>query len=172
MARYIDTPQALQVWSELNGESEIGFVDGIMREDQVENVWATKGEPPTPEILIDELRRRGISARIAKFRGPSKGGRRTRAFEIQPGSGGSGVRLLIKKRFWDSYDLLSVPEVYEALCRKYHLTPTELREKFHSARFGIEVRNPALGSASSDLLYENLLQIIEERVEGIRTTIG
>src|SRR5207248_63237 len=117
------------------------------------------------------LRGRGIAARIAKPQG-RKGGRRTRVFEITPGSGGPGCKLTVKRRFWDSYDLLSVPEVYEALCQKYHMSPLQLREKLHAAKYGIEVRNPALGGASADLLYENILAILEECCEGIRTTIG
>jgi hypothetical protein len=93
-------------------------------------------------------------------------------FEIQPGSGGPGCRVTIKRRFWDSYDLLSVPEVYESLCRKYHLKPTALREQLHASKFGVEVRNPALGGASTDMLWENLLEVIEEKTEGVRTNIG
>jgi hypothetical protein len=172
LAPYVDEPQAIQIWSELMGEGEIGFVDGKVRKDEIQNVWSTEGEIPTPDYLVDELKRRGFSARIAKIRGSRKSGRRTRVFEIEPGSGGPGCRITIKKRFWDSYDLLSVPQVFEALCEKYHLSPIELREKLHSAKFGIEVRNPALGGASSDMLYENLLDIVEERCEGIRTNLG
>lgn len=172
LAPYIDEPQAIQIWSELLGEGEVGFVDGQIRKDEVENVWSTDGEIPTPDFLVDELRKRGLAARIASVKGSRKSGRRTRVFEIQPGSGGPGCRITIKKRFWDSYDLLSVPQVYEAMCEKYHLTPILLRSKLNAAKFGVEVRNPALGGPSSDLIYENLLDIIEERTEGIRTTIG
>lgn len=172
LAPYIDKPQAIQVWSELYGEGELGFIDGQLRKDEIENVWSTEGEVPTPDALVDELKRRGLSARISKARGSRKSGRRTRQFEIQPGSGGPGCRVTIKKRFWDSYDLLSVPQVYEGLCEKYHVSPVQLREKLHAAKFGVEVRNPALGSPSSDMLYENLLEILEEVTEGIRTNIG
>lgn len=172
LAPYIDQPQALMVYSELLGESEVGFVDGQIRTDDVQNVWSNDGQVPTPEELVDELRRRGIAARVAKVQGSRKSGRRSRVFEIQPGSGGPGCRVTIKRRFWDSYDLLSVPEVYESLCQKYHMSADRLREELHAAKFGIEVRKPALGGASSDLLFDNLLDIIEEKTEGIRTEIG
>ena len=172
LAPYIDQPQALMVYSELLGESEVGFVDGQIRTDDVQNVWSNDGQVPTPEELVDELRRRGIAARVAKVQGSRKSGRRSRVFEIQPGSGGPGCRVTIKRRFWDSYDLLSVPEVYESLCQKYHMSPDRLREELHAAKFGIEVRKPALGGASSDLLFDNLLDILEEKTEGIRTEIG
>ena len=172
LAPYIDKPQAIQIWSELLGEAEIGFVDGRLRKDEIENVWSNELDVPTPDSLVDELKRRGLAARVSKIRGSRKSGRRTRVFEIQPGSGGPGCRITIKKRFWDSYDLLSVPHVYEGLCEKYHVSPLQLRAKLHAAKFGIEVRNPALGGASSDMLYENLLDILEEVTEGIRTNIG
>jgi hypothetical protein len=171
LAPYIDEPQAIQIWSELLGDSEIGFVDGMLRTDEVDNVWSTEESVPTADELCDMLHKRGIAARLAKPNG-RKGGRRARTFEIQPGSGGPGCKLTVKRRFWDSYDLLSVPEVYEGLCSKYHMNPNDLREKLHAAKFGIEVRNPALGGPSSDLLYENILSILEERCEGIRTNIG
>jgi hypothetical protein len=172
LARYIDQPQAIQIWSELMGDGEIGFVDGQLRTDEVENVWSTEGAVPTPDELCQRLQRRGLAAKVVKPTGSKKSGRRTRIFEIQPGSGGPGCKLTVKRRFWDSYDLLSVPQVYEGLCEKYHMRPDQLRGKLHSAKFGIEVRNPALGGASSDMLYENLLDIIEECCEGIRTSIG
>ena len=172
LAPYVETPQALAVYSELLGESEVGFIDGHVRTDVVNNVWSFDGQVPTPEELVEELRQRGIAARVIRIQGSRKSGRRTRVFEIQPGSGGPGCRVTIKRRFWDSYDLLSVPEVYEALCRKYHMTPEVLRDRLHSAKFGIEVRNPALGGPSTDMLFENLLDILEEKTEGIRTTIG
>jgi hypothetical protein len=172
LAPYIDEPQALIVYSELLGESEVGFVDGRIRTDDVQNVWSAENVVPTPEELVEELRRRGIAARVSKVQGSRKSGRRSRVFEIQPGSGGPGCRVTIKRRFWDSYDLLSVPEVYESLCEKYHMSADKLREELHAAKFGVEVRNPALGGASSDMIFENLLDIIEERTEGIRTAIG
>ncbi len=172
LAPYIDEPQAISIWSELQGESEVGFIDGIVRTDECENVWAVDGDVPTPEDLCAELRRRGIAACVARPNGARKSGRRARIFEIQPGSGGPGCKLTVKRRFWDSYDLLSVPEVYEGLCEKYHVNPNSLREKLHASKFGIEVRNPALGGASSDMLYENILAILEERMDGIRTSIG
>ena len=53
LARYIETPQALTVYSELEGESEVGFIDGKVRTDTVSKVWATGGEAPTQ---ADELR--------------------------------------------------------------------------------------------------------------------
>lgn len=172
LAPYVDQPQALNVWSELMGDSEIGFVDGRIRTDEVLNVWSTDERVPTPEEIADELRRRGIAATVARQPGSRKSGRRARIFEIQPGSGGPGCKLTVKRRFWDSYDLLSVPEIYQGLCSKYHVNPIELRERLHAAKFGIEVRNPALGGASSDLLFENILEILEERCDGIRTEIG
>ena len=172
LAPYIDEPQAISIWSELMGDGEIGFVDGQLRTDEVENVWSTEGAVPTPDELCGELQRRGLAARVVKANGSKKSGRRTRIFEIQPGSGGPGCKLTVKRRFWDSYDLLSVPQVYEGLCEKYHMKPNELRDKLHAAKFGIEVRNPALGGASSDMLYENILAILEERMDGIRTSIG
>ncbi|HZU96997.1 MAG TPA: hypothetical protein VFF73_09910 [Planctomycetota bacterium] len=172
LAPYIDEPQAISIWSELQGESEVGFVDGMVRTDEVENVWAADGDVPTPDEVCEELRRRGIAAAIARPNGARKSGRRARVFEIQPGSGGPGCKLTVKRRFWDSFDLLSVPEVYQGLCEKYHLSPLNLRERLHGAKFGIEVRNPALGGASSDMLYENILAILEERCDGIRTEIG
>jgi len=172
LAPYIEKPQALHVYSELLGESEIGFVDGHVRTDEVQTVWSIEGQVPTPEELVEALRRRGIAARVSKLQGSRKSGRRTRVFEIQPGSGGPGLRLTIKRRFWDSYDLLSVPEVYESLCRKYHMSPELLREQLHASKFGVEVRNPALGGASTDMLFENVLDILEEVTEGIRTNIG
>ncbi len=172
LAPYIDQPQTLNVYSELLGESEVGFVGGRIRTDSVQNVWSSDGAAPTPDELVDELRKRGIAARISKIQGSRKSGRRSRVFEIQPGSGGPGCKVTIKRRFWDSYDLLSVPEVYEGLCRKYHMSPDKLRDELHAAKFGVEVRNPALGGASAEMLFENLLDIIEERTEGIRTPIG
>lgn len=172
LAPYIETPQSLHVYSELLGESEVGFIDGHVRTDEVETVWSTQGAPPTPDELVEALRQRGIAARVSRIQGSRKSGRRTRVFEIQPGSGGPGCRVTIKRRFWDSYDLLSVPEVYESLCRKYHLTPNALREQLHASKFGVEVRNPALGGASTDMLWENLLDVIEEKTEGVRTNIG
>jgi hypothetical protein len=172
LAPYIDKPQALSVYSELLGESEIGFVDGHIRTDEVQNVWSVEGQVPTPEELVEELRARGIAARVSRIQGSRKSGRRTRVFEVQPGSGGPGCRVTIKRRFWDSYDLLSVPEVYEALCRKYHMNAEVLRQRLHASKFGLEVRNPALGGPSTDMLFENLLDIIEEKTEGVRTNIG
>lgn len=172
LAPYIDKPQSLHVFSELLGESEVGFVDGRIRTDDVQTVWALDGSVPTPEELVEELKQRGIAARVSKLQGSRKSGRRTRVFEIQPGSGGAGCRVTIKRRFWDSYDLLAVPEVYEGLCRKYHLGPDQLRDRLHASKFGVEVRNPALGGASTDMLFDNLLEILEERTEGIRTNIS
>lgn len=172
LAPYVRKPSSLQVYSELLGECELGFVDGVIRTDHAEKVWTKEGEVPTPDDLVEALRLRGISARVTRIQGSRKSGRRSRVFEIQPGSGGPSCRITIKKRFWDSFDLLSVPEVYESLCRKYHITPQRLREELHSAKFGVEVRNPALGGPSSEMIYENLLEILEEQTEGIRTELG
>ena len=172
LAPYIDSPQALVVWSELLGEFEVGFIDGRVRIDTTQHVWSTSELVPSPDQLIGDLRRRGIAARVAKIQGSRKSGRRSRVFEIEPGSGGPGCRVTIKRRFWDSYDLLSVPEVYQPLCRKYHMTPRVLRENLRNAKFGVEVRNPALGNASSDMLFDVLLDVVEDLTDGIRTEIG
>jgi hypothetical protein len=172
LARYIETPQALTVYSELLGETEVGFVNGRIRTDTTEKVWSTAGDPPTPDSLVEALRQRGIAARVILLRGSRKSGRRYRVFEIQPGSGGVGCKVSVKRRFWDSYDLLSVPEIYEPLCAKYHLTPAQLRQNLHEAKFGLEVKNPALSSPSTELLFENLLEVIEELTDGIRTELG
>jgi hypothetical protein len=172
MAPYIDQPQAISIWSELMGEGQIGFVGGRLRTDEVENVWSHDATVPSPDELCALLNRKGLAARVARPPGSRRSGRRMRVFEIQPGSGGPGCRITVKRRFWDSYDLLSVPEVYEGLCNRYKVSPVQIRERLHASKFGIEVRNPALGGASSDVLYENLLTVIEERCTGIRTSIG
>lgn len=172
LAPYIEKPQALVVYSELLGEYEVGFINGRIRTDEAVHIWSTGETIPTPDELVAELRRRGIAARVAKVQGSRKSGRRSRLFEIQPGSGGPTIRLTIKRRFWDSYDLLSVPEVYQPLCRKYHMKPAALRDALRNATFGIEVRNPALGNASSDMLFDVLLDVIEDSTDGIRTEIG
>ncbi len=135
-------------------------------------MWAISGEVPTPDRLVQALRQRGIAARVAWTRGRRKSGRRYRVFELTPGSGGPGCRLTVKRRFWDSYDLLAVPDVYNGLCRKYHLGVGELQSRLRDASFGVEVRSPALGGASADMLYENLLEILEEVTDGIRTELG
>ena len=169
LAPYIESPQSLTIFSELLGESEVGFVNGRIRTNSVEHVWSTGDNDvaPTPDLLVEKLRQRGIAARVARVQGSRKSGRRSRVFEIQPGSGGPGCKITIKRRFWDSYDLLSVPEVYQGLCRRYHLTPKQLRDGLHAAKFGVEVCNSALGGASADMLFENLLEIIEDVTEGI-----
>jgi hypothetical protein len=172
LAKYIDTPQALTVYSELLGESEVGFVDGKVRLDMVEKVWCDHGDPPTPEAVVESLRARGIAAHIVSRRGSRKSGRRTRSFELQPGSGGLTLKVTIKRRYWDSYDLLSVPDIYKPLCEKYHLTPKSLRTYLTGAKYGIEVRNPALGGPSTELLFMSTLEVVEELTDGIRTTLG
>lgn len=172
LAPYIDTPQALNVFSELLGEYEVGFIDGRVRTDEAKHVWSTGEKVPTPDELVSELKRRGIAAKVHRSPGARKGGRRSRVFEILPGSGGLGCRVTVKRRFWDSYDLLSVPEVYEPLCRKYHMKMPVLRDALRNAKFGIEVRNPALGNASSDLLFDTLLDVVEDLTDGIRTKLG
>lgn len=172
LAPYIHTPQALNVYCELLGEYEVGFVDGHVRTDKAMHVWAAGEAVPSPEDLVAELKARGIAAQIHRPQRGRKSGRRARVFEVIPGSGGLGCKVTIKRRFWDSYDLLSVPEVYEPLCRKYHMTADRLRSELHSATFGIEVRNPALGNASSDMLFDALLDVIEDLTDGIRTDIG
>jgi hypothetical protein len=172
IARYVDEPQSLFINSEILGEANVGFVGGKVRIDTTEKVWSKEGEVPTPDRLVALLKARGIAARVTRVQGSRKNGRRTRVFDIEPGSGGPACRVTIKRRFWDSYDLLSVPDVYKPLCRKYHTTPAKLRDALHSAKFGVEVRNPALGGPSSDMLFDNLLEIIEEQTEGIRTALG
>ena len=172
LAPYIHKPQSVTVYSELLGESEVGFVDGRVRTDDVQTVWSQNGSAPTADLLVDGLRKRGIAAQVNRPKNGRKSSRRSRVFEIQPGSGGPGCRITIKRRFWDSYDLLSVPEVYESLCRKYHMAPERLREELYNSKFGVEVRNPALGGASSDMLFENLLELIEDATNGIRTNIS
>jgi hypothetical protein len=171
LAPYVDPPQSIKAWSELTGDYEIGFVDGRLKTDEATHVWSTGEQPPTPEELVDELKRRGIAARVFRLKG-RKSGRRSRVFEIQPGSGGPGCRVTIKRRFWDSYDLLSVPEVYRPLCRKYHMTAATLRDSLRNAAFGLEVRKPALGNASSAMVFDALVDVIEDLTEGIRTDIG
>ena len=172
IAPYLETPQSLVVNSELLGEHEIGFLNGKVRSDTAEKVWSRAGEAPTPDRLIEALRERGIAAQITFVKGSRKSGRRSRVFEIAPGSGGPACKITIRRRFWDSYDLLAVPDVYQPLCRKYHVSPDQLRQDLHSAEFGVEVRNPALGGPSADMLFDNLLEIIEEQTEGIRTELG
>ena len=172
LAPYLEKPQALVIFSDLNGEYEVGFVDGRLRTDEAMHIWSSEEKVPTPDEIVDGLKERGIASRVVKVRGSRKSGRRSRVFEVQPGSGGPSCRVTIKRRFWDSYDLLSVPEVYEPLCRKYHLPPLVLRDRLRNAKFGVEVRNPALGNASSDMLFDAILDIVEELVEGIRTDLG
>ena len=172
LAPYVDVPQSIAAWSELTGDYEIGFIDGRVCTDQAVHVWSRLEQVPTPDQLVDELKRRGIAARVSQIKGSRKSGRRSRIFEIQPGSGGPACRVTIKRRFWDSYDLLSVPEVYEPLCQKYHMSSKRLRDSLRNARFGLEVRNPALGNASSAMVYDVLVDVIEDMIEGIRTDIG
>ncbi|MGE0708392.1 MAG: hypothetical protein AB7N76_18945 [Planctomycetota bacterium] len=172
LAPYVDEPQALTVFNELVGEYELGFIGGRTRTDEAMHVWANGEKVPTPDELVAELKARGLAARSIKLKGSRKSGRRARVFEVQPGSGGPGVRVTIKRRFWDSFDLLSVPEIYQPLCRKYHMSADALREVLRNATFGLEVRRPALGNASSDLIFDTLLEVIEELTDGIRTDIG
>jgi len=172
IAPYLEKPQSLTVSSELVGENEIGFADGRVFTDSSEKVWAVEGEAPTPDGLVEALRSRGIAARVTAIKGSRKNGRRSRQFEIQPGSGGPPCKITVRRRFWDSFDLLAIPDVYQPLCRKYHISPEQLRTNLHQAKFGVEVRNPALGGASADLLFDNILEILEEQTEGIRTRLG
>ena len=172
LAPYIDKPQSLSVYSELLGEYEVGFIDGRVRTDQRLHVWCHLERSPTPAEVVTALRERGLACRVARVQGSRKSGRRSRVFEIQPGSGGPCCRVTVKRRFWDSYDLLSVPDVYQPLCRKYHMSATALRDSLHNAKFGLEVRNPALGNASSDLLFQHLLEVLEDMTDGIQTKLG
>ena len=119
----------------------MGFVGGQVRTDRAEKVWSTAGEIPTPEQIVGALRNRGLAVRIAWTQSSRKSGRRFRAFEVQPFSGGPGCTVTVKKRFWDSYDLLAVPDVYEILCRRYHMKPQQLQGMLRNAKFGIEVRS-------------------------------
>ncbi len=171
VARYIEKPTTLSVSNELVGEYELGFVDGRMRMDEAMHVWATGERVPSPDELVGELRARGIAATVIKTKG-RKGGRRARMYHVQPGSGGPACKVTVKRRFWDSYDLLSVPDIHEPLCRRYHMSPAVLRENLRNATFGLEVRKPALGNASSDMIFEALLDVIEDITEGIRTELG
>ena len=172
IAPYLEDRQSLVVSCDLVGDNEIGFENGKVFTDSSEKVWAIDGEAPTPDSLVEALRMRGIAARVTAIKGSRKSGRRTRQFEIQPGSGGPACKVTIRRRFWDSYDLLAIPDVYQPLCRKYHTTPEKLRSDLHSAKFGVEVRNPALGGASAEMLFDNILEILEEQTEGIRTALG
>lgn len=170
LAPYVERPQALRVYNELVGEFDLGFVDGRLRTDEAFHVWGSGERVPTPDEIVGELRTRGLAAVITVPK--RKGSRRTRAYEIQPGSGGPSIHVTVKRRFWDTFDLLSVPEVYEPLCRKYHLGVEELRERLRNAAFGIEVRKPALRNASSDLVYDATLEVVEDLTDGIRTELG
>lgn len=172
LAPYVTTPQVLNIWSELTGDTQIGFIDGRVQTDEYIHVWSLEERVPSPDDLVGELKQRGIAARVAQLKNSRKSGRRARVFEIQPGSGGPGCRVTVKRRFWDSYDLLSVPDVYEPLCRKYHLKPKALRENLRNSTYGLEVRKPALGTASSTLVYDALIDVIEDLIDGIRTQIG
>lgn len=170
LARYVERPQALRVYNELVGEFDLGFVDGRLRTDESFHVWGAGDRVPTPDEIVGELRSRGLAAMVKTPK--RKGSRRTRNYEIVPGSGGPQIHITVKRRFWDTFSLLSVPEVYEPLCRKYHLSPDDLRERLRNATFGIEVRKPALRNASSDLLYDATLEVIEDLTDGIRTELG
>ncbi len=172
LAPYVTTPQVLNLWSELTGDCEIGFVDGRVQTDEFVHVWSQQEQVPAPDDLVNELKQRGIAARVIQTKGTRKSGRRARVFQIQPGSGGPACRVTIKRRFWDSYDLLSVPDVYQPLCRKYHLKPKALRDTLRGSSYGLEVRKPALGTASSTLVYDSLVDVIEDLIDGIRTKIG
>ena len=170
MARYVERPQALHIYNELVGEFDLGFVDGRTRTDESIHVWGTSERVPTPDEIVGELRARGLAAIVKTPK--RKGTRRTRNYEIAPGSGGPHIFVTVKRRFWDTFSLLSVPEVFEPLCRKYHLSPDDLRARLRGATFGIEVRKPALRNASSDLLYDSTLEVIEDLTDGIRTELG
>ncbi len=171
LAPYIDKPQALTVYNELIGEYELGFVDGRVRTDETMHVWSRKPKVPKPDELIAGMRARGVAARVIRNKG-RKGGRRARVYHVEPGSGGPGCKVTVKRRFWDSYDLLSVPEVCEPLCKKYRIDVNTLRDSLRDAVFGYEVRKPALGNASSDLVFDTLLDVMEDVIDGIRTDIG
>ena len=115
------------------------------------------------------LRHRGMSARLTKVKGRRGGARQ---YEFQPSTGGPSCRVTVKRRFWDSFDLLAVPDVTDKLCKRYSMESDQLRSALHGAAFGMEVRNPARGGDQTDQLYENLLEVIEEITTGIRTTVG
>lgn len=172
LAPFVTTPQSLSTWSELTGDCEVGFVDGRLTTEERVHIWTQIEELPTPDDLVAELKARGLAARVVLKKGSRKSGRRARIFHIHPGSGGPPCQITIKRRFWDSYDLLSVPDVYEPLCRKYHLKPKKLRQALKGASFGFEVLKPALGTASSALIFDAIVDVIEDLTDGIRTEIG
>ena len=145
---------------------------GLFTTDQRVHVWTQSEDLPTPDELVAELKSRGLAARVVLKKGSRKSGRRARVFHIHPGSGGPPCQVTIKRRFWDSYDLLSVPEVYEPLCRKYHMKPKQLRHSLQTASFVFEVLKPALGTASSALIFDAIVDVIEDLTDGIRTNIG
>lgn len=169
LAGLLEPPATLTLWDEFNGESEISVGCGRVKSEECENVWSQQDAVPTPEEILSSLRGRGLAVRLTKVKG-RRG--RARQFEFQPLCGGPGCKVTVKRRFWDSYDLLAVPEVSSQLCERYRITPQELREKLYSSTFGMEVRNPAGGNNSTDDLYESLLRVIEDLTFGIKTSVG
>lgn len=169
LASVFDEPQRLILWDEFRGEHEVVVGKGRVKQEETENIWSSKSDIPSPEEIVILLRDRGVSARLAKVKG-RRGGART--YEFQPGAGGACCKVTVKRRFWDSFDLLSVPAVSNELCQRYEMDSERLREKLHASTFGLEVRNPASGGLDTDELYTSLLEVLEDLTEGIRTTVG
>jgi hypothetical protein len=169
LSHLLNPPQSVLLWDEFEGETEVMVGCGRVRAEITENVWSRKDNVPTPEQILTGLRHRGLSARLTKVKGRRGGARQ---YEFQPSSGGPSCRVTVKRRFWDSYDLLAVPDVTDKLCKRYTLESDQLRSALYGSAFGMEVRNPARGGDNTDQLYENLLDVIEEITTGIRTTVG
>jgi hypothetical protein len=169
LAELLEEPQKVVVWTEFHGEQEILIGDGRVRQEMTSNVWSNEESVPTPEQILTKLRARGLAVRLTKVKGRRGGARQ---FEFQPSSGGASCRVTVKRRFWDSFDLLAVPEIARVLCDRYGLSAEQLRANLYGSAFGLEVRNPASGGASTDLLFDNLLEVVEEMTHGIRTPIG
>lgn len=169
IAEHLDGLQSIKIWDEFHGETEFVVGSGRVRSECSENIWSQLDSVPTPEEIMTHLRRRGFQIRLTKVKGRRGGARQ---FEFHPLAGGPGVRVTLKPRFWDSFDLLAVPDVVRKLCDRYRLKEEELRDKLHGSTFGMEVRNPAAGGDTTDELYESVLQVIERLTMGIRTTVG
>lgn len=169
LSKILHESQVLTVWDEFEGEHEVAVGSGRVKKEMGINIWSHNDSPPTPEQILMVLRQRGLAVRLTRVKGRRGGARH---FEFQPSTGGPSVRIVVKRRFWDSFDLLSVPNVCEDLCSRYGLSPEELRDKLYSSKFGFEIRNPAMGSEDTDELYEVLLDVLENLSCGIRTTVG
>lgn len=169
LSKLLDPPQSVVVWDEFEGETEVMVGCGRVRAETTENVWSQQDHVPTPDQILTGLRHRGFSARLTKVKGRRGGARQ---YEFQPSTGGASCRVTVKRRFWDSFDLLAVPEVTQKLCKKYSMDSEQVRAALYGSVFGMEIRNPATGGDNTDQLFENLLDVIEEITSGIRTTVG